>query len=96
MKTIAPAQLQQLTEAQPNLPLSDVPKPVQYPELHARAARNAPLNSPAPEKLFAWRAGAGLVFARITDSRGMGLLLAKLPWKTRDVRKGSGASLLRF
>jgi hypothetical protein len=28
--------------------------------------------------------GAGLVFAGITDYCGMGLLLAKLPWNTRQ------------
>jgi rhodanese-related sulfurtransferase len=28
--------------------------------------------------------GAGLVFAGITDFCGMGLLLAKLPWNTRQ------------
>lgn len=29
---------------------------------------------------FAWFVGAGLLFAGITDSCGMGMLLAKMPW----------------
>lgn len=33
--------------------------------------------------------GAGLVFAGVTDTCGMGMILAKMPWNTRVVSKGS-------
>lgn len=176
MNTIAPAQLHQLLQAQPDLPLLDVRTPVEFAEMHALPARNVPLDSLAPKELFdsgdlpknqeiyllcrtgsraqkaaekfakegfpravvveggtlAWNeaglpvergaikvmslerqvriaagslvlsgivlgsfvhrgffglsafAGAGLVFAGITDFCGMALLLSKLPWNTRN------------
>jgi rhodanese-related sulfurtransferase len=52
MKTIAPAQLHQLLKAQPDLQLLDVRTPVEYAEIHAHPARNVPLDSLAPKKLF--------------------------------------------
>lgn len=33
--------------------------------------------------------GAGLVFAGITDTCGMGLLIARMPWNTRAIRASS-------
>ena len=49
--------------------------------------------------LFALSAfvGAGLVFAGVTDSCGMGMLLAKMPWNNRsgDCQDGSGGACSR-
>ena len=35
--------------------------------------------------------GAGLVFAGVTDTCGMGMLLARMPWNTRGSASGSSA-----
>jgi rhodanese-related sulfurtransferase len=52
MKTIAPAELQALLAAQPDLPLLDVRTPVEYAEMHVPQARNVPLDTLAPRELF--------------------------------------------
>jgi rhodanese-related sulfurtransferase len=52
MKTIAPAELQALLAAQPNLPVLDVRTPVEYAEVHVPQARNVPLDTLAPRELF--------------------------------------------
>jgi rhodanese-related sulfurtransferase len=39
---------------------------------------------------FAGLVGAGLVFAGITDTCGMGMLLARMPWNRRDGSAGGG------
>jgi len=52
MKTIAPAELQALLAAQPDLPLLDVRTTVEYAEMHVPQARNVPLDTLAPRELF--------------------------------------------
>jgi len=52
MKTIAPAELQALLDAQPDLPVLDVRTPVEYAEVHVPQARNVPLDTLAPRELF--------------------------------------------
>jgi rhodanese-related sulfurtransferase len=52
MRTIAPAELQALLAAQPNLPVLDVRTPLEYAEVHVRQARNVPLDTLAPRELF--------------------------------------------
>jgi len=51
MKTITPAELNDLLAAQPALALFDVRTPVEYAELHVPRARNVPLDALAPKKL---------------------------------------------
>jgi len=53
MKTIAPAELERLLRAQPDLPLLDVRTPVEFAQLHVPQARNIPLDALAPRALFA-------------------------------------------
>ena len=40
--------------------------------------------------LIAGGVGAGLVFAGVTDTCGMGMLLAKMPWNRRAAGPGCG------
>jgi rhodanese-related sulfurtransferase len=179
MKTITPAELQQILLAHPEVPVLDVRTPVEYAEVHVPQAQNEPLDKLQPTTLLgsgrlakdqpvyllcrsgqrairaaqklaeagfdpavvieggtlAWIdaglpvdrgttkvislerqvriaagslvlvgvslgwfvnpwffglsafVGAGLIFAGITDFCGMGLLLAKLPWNTRQPKE---------
>ncbi|MEI9898389.1 MAG: rhodanese-like domain-containing protein [Chthoniobacter sp.] len=52
MNTIAPAALDTLLRAQPDLPLLDVRTPMEYAQVHVPQARNIPLDSLAPRALF--------------------------------------------
>jgi rhodanese-related sulfurtransferase len=52
MKTIAPAELDTLLRAQPDLPLLDVRTPMEYAQVHVPQARNIPLDTLAPGSLF--------------------------------------------
>jgi rhodanese-related sulfurtransferase len=52
MKTIAPAELDQLLRTQPDLPLLDVRTPMEYAQAHVPQARNIPLDTLAPRALF--------------------------------------------
>jgi rhodanese-related sulfurtransferase len=49
MKTITPAELQELLAAQPDLPVIDVRTPVEFAEVHVPQARNIPLAKLQPE-----------------------------------------------
>ena len=54
MKTIKPAELQQLLDldAQHGLPVLDVPTPVEFAEVHVPQARNEPLDQLNPQSLI--------------------------------------------
>ena len=45
------------------------------------------------EPNFAAFIGAGLVFAGVTDTCGMGMLLARMPWNTRVAATASQCSV---
>jgi rhodanese-related sulfurtransferase len=49
MKTITPAELQNLLATQPDLALVDVRTPVEYAEVHVPQARNEPLDKLVPQ-----------------------------------------------
>jgi len=49
MKTITPAELQELLAAQPDLPVIDVRTPVEFAEVHVPQAHNIPLAKLQPE-----------------------------------------------
>ena len=51
MKTISPAELQNLLVANPDLPLLDVRTPVEFSEVHVPQARNVPLDELRPGTL---------------------------------------------
>ncbi|MCE0522916.1 MAG: rhodanese-like domain-containing protein [Methylacidiphilales bacterium] len=53
MKTIPPAQLQQLLDSHAGLTLIDVRTPVEFAEVHVPQARNVPLDQFDPPTLFA-------------------------------------------
>jgi len=52
MKTITPAELQNLLKTQPNLPVLDVRTSLEFAEGHASQARNVPLDKLEPRQLF--------------------------------------------
>jgi rhodanese-related sulfurtransferase len=52
MKTISPAELNELLATQPNLALLDVRTPVEFAEVHIPQARNIPLDELQPKRLL--------------------------------------------
>ncbi len=53
MKTIKPAELQQILSSQPGAAVLDVRTPVEFAEVHAPSARNIPLDEFDPKTLLA-------------------------------------------
>jgi rhodanese-related sulfurtransferase len=51
MKTVTPAELQQILTAQPSAPVIDVRTPVEFAEVHVPQARSVPLDELKPELL---------------------------------------------
>ena len=76
--TVTPEELMELLGQEPAPPLIDVRVPAEFRAVHVIGARNVPLNRLSADELRA--AADGLVFAGVTDTCGMGMLLAKMPW----------------
>ena len=78
MTTITPRQLNDRLQQGEKLHLLDVRTPTEHAEIHVPGVLIAQFVHPA----FIWLSGfigAGLTFAGITDWRGLGMLIARLP-----------------
>jgi hypothetical protein len=87
--SITPQKLSDLIHSCAAVELIDVRTPIEYREVHVSCARNVPL-----DHAFV---GAGFTLAGITDTCGMGMLLARMPWNqvpksTPTGATGSGAA----
>ncbi len=79
VQTISPERLSELNATGKPIELIDVRTPAEFREIHIEFARNVPLDQLHLIGLSAF-VGAGLIFAGVTDTCGMAMMLSRMPW----------------